>query len=114
MVTPNFFTRVPIAEDEKCIQVVEDEMTRIYKDADKREYFFNKFKNIFAPSGASKESIGDWSNIFSDSSLLGSKHLTTPFTMDKIKKATFQLEDDKVQGPNGFNLLLKVLEGGQR
>ncbi len=86
------------------IEVVEDDGQRIGRDREKRDYFHDKFKEVFEPPVASREQFGDWSDLFANSKLLGSELLTAPFSMEEIKIATFQLGGDKAPGPDGFSL----------
>ncbi len=77
---------------------------RICRDQEKRDYFYNKFKEVFVPPGASREHFGDWSDLFTNSPLLGTELLTALFSKDEIKLATFQLGGDKAPRPDEFNL----------
>ncbi len=86
------------------IEVVEDEGYRICREREKSDYFYAKFKEVFAPAGDSLEHFGDWSDLFASNPLLGAGSLTAPFTREEIKSATFQLGGDKAPGADGFSL----------
>lgn len=86
------------------ITMVEDGGNIIHREEDKRNYFYSYFKGLFAPTDNDRTSIGDWSELFSDGPSLNHADLTLPFSMEEIKKATFQLGGDKAPGPDGFNL----------
>ncbi len=68
------------------------------------DYFYNKFKEAFAPCKLNSTSIGDWSSIFNSNPILSADHLTAALSLEEIKAATFQLGSDKAPGPDGFNL----------
>lgn len=59
---------------------------------------------MYAPTQIDRMSFGDWSELFPDRPLLRTNYLTAPFSLEEIKKATFQLAENKAQGPNGFNI----------
>ncbi len=86
------------------IGVVEDEGRHFFGEEAKREYFYNRFKDIFAPSCPNNQSVGDWSNLIGSKPFRNPEQLPVPFSLDEIKKATFQLGGDKTPGPDGFNL----------
>lgn len=89
---------------ENAIFTVEDDGRTIYGKEAKREYFFNKFKEAFAPDNTVSGLTGDWSMLFYNKTISNPERLTVPFTLEEIKKATFQLGGDKAPGPDGFNL----------
>lgn len=86
------------------IGVVEDEGKTIYKEEDKRDYFYLKFKELFAPNESERLLTGDWSGLFMDKPLLKHNHLTRPFSLEEVRNATFLLGGDKAPGPDGFNM----------
>lgn len=47
---------------------------------------------------------GDCSSLFTTIPFPNPDHLTTPFSLEDIKKATFQLGGDKAPRPDGFNM----------
>ncbi len=71
------------------IEFIEDDGSRRTREADKSDYFYNKFKERFTPEGAPITSFGDWSDVFLDDNSLGAAYLIAPFTDIEIKKATF-------------------------
>ncbi|OAY73425.1 hypothetical protein ACMD2_21565 [Ananas comosus] len=82
---------------------IEIEGLTLHKDDQIREYFFNKFWDVFAPDGDSNPIIGDWSCLFHEQTIPFPDQL--PFSADEIKLATFQLEGDKALGPYGFHMV---------
>lgn len=89
---------------ENSIFAVEDVGRTIYREEEKREYFYNKFKEIYTPDTGYNGMTGDWSSLYMDRTIPNPDHLTLPFSLDEIKKATFQLGADKAPGLDGFNL----------
>lgn len=89
---------------ENTIYLVKDEGTRIYIEKVKRKYFYNKFMEIFALVNSNSPSLSDWSSFFRDRPIISLEQLTTSFSMEEIRKATFQLDQDKAPAPDGFNL----------
>ncbi len=59
----------------------------------------------FAPDFTPPPKIGDWSDLFSNRPSLCSDDLTSPFSLEEIKLATFQLGGDKAPGPDDFSLI---------
>ncbi len=49
---------------ENAINVIEDEGRQLYREGDKRDYFFNKVKAVFAPTTLNDSQVGDWSELF--------------------------------------------------
>ncbi len=49
--------------------------------------------------------FGDWSDLFGEHTLLAENNLTVPFSVEEIKRATFELGADKAPGPDGFSLV---------
>ncbi len=71
------------------IHEVVDEGRTLSREDDKLTYFHNKFRDIFAPADVPSQSVGDWSDFFATTPGLGQDHLTTPFSLEEIRKATF-------------------------
>ena len=66
----------------------------------RRSYFFYE-KLYSSPPGESWRVEGlDWSPISAESAF----RLDSPFTEEEISKAIFQLDRDKVLGPDGFTI----------
>ncbi len=86
------------------ISVVEDNGRVVRREEEKREYFYAKFKELFAPSTSLGTEFGDWSLLFGRKKFLNPGVLTAPFSEAEVRKATFQLGSDKAPGPDGFNL----------
>ncbi len=89
---------------ENAINAVGDNGRLLYREGDKREYFFTKFKEVFAPISPNSTQVGDWSGLFGSRTLLNPDRLSAPFTLEEVRKATFDLGSDKAPGPDGFNL----------
>lgn len=89
-----------------AIEVIEDDYGRdISSEERKRSYFFNKFKQLFGQEAQQHTPPGNWSSLYSSNRLLNPDLLMTPFTLDEVKTATFQLGSDKAPEPDGFSLI---------
>ncbi len=55
------------------IEVIEDDGQCFERANEKSEYFYNKFKERFAPENPTSPTIGDWSDIFNDRTFLDSE-----------------------------------------
>ncbi len=86
------------------IEVIEDDDKCYVRANEKSNYFFSKFKERFAPANLTPSTIGDWGDLFCDRHTLGADELTSPFSLEEIKSATFQLGGDKAPGLDGFSM----------
>ncbi len=64
---------------ENIIDVVEDEGRRISREDDKKGYFLKMFHKVFASDGSDNLTIGDWSKIFRDRTILNLSNSPHPF-----------------------------------
>lgn len=88
------------------VDFVEDDSGRqIRNDDQKRSYFFHSFKRMCGQEDLGPSSFGDWSDLYRADVLSDPDTLTCPFTLEEIKKATFQLGSEKAPGPDGFPLI---------
>ncbi|OAY82668.1 LINE-1 retrotransposable element ORF2 protein, partial [Ananas comosus] len=88
------------------IEFIEDDTGRqISNDVHMRAHFFQSFKRLFGQEEDDPTSIGDWGDLYSEDTLDNPGAFTTPFTMEEVKKATFQLGGKKAPGPDGFPLI---------
>ncbi|XP_020084915.1 uncharacterized protein LOC109707794 [Ananas comosus] len=85
--------------------IVDDNGEQIHNEAIKNSYFFHTFKRLFGSDEAEPASFGDWANLYRADFIIDPDSLTGPFTIDEIKKATFQLGSEKAPGPDGFPLI---------
>ncbi len=85
------------------IAEIVDDGRRLVREQDKSAYFFRMFKERFDP-GSPTPKMGDWSGFFIGTTALDDPDLTSSFTPEEIKKATFDLKGDKASGPDGFGL----------
>ncbi|RVW82994.1 Transposon TX1 uncharacterized 149 kDa protein [Vitis vinifera] len=95
----------PFRRNRKFIKVLEDESGLVLNNAKSitKEIllYFEKFYT--SPTGESWSVEGlDWSPISEESA----SRLNSPFTEKEISKAIFQLDWDKVQGPDGFTIAI--------
>lgn len=89
-----------------AIEVIEDDAERHITNEDrKRTYFFQKFQRLFEQVEEGLTTVGDWSSLYQSNRLPNRDLLTTPFTLEEVKTATFQLGSDKALGPDGFLLI---------
>ncbi len=86
------------------IGVIEDDGRKLDREKDKSDYFYSKFKERFEPGSTLHTSRGDWSNLFCDRAFLRDDNLTTPLSIEEVKKATFHMNGDKAPGPDGFSM----------
>ncbi len=87
------------------IDSIQDDGRTLTRESDKSEYFYRKFKERFDPASPLSTAFGDWSDIFNDHTILAENHLTAPFSVQEIKRATFELASDKAPGPDGFGMV---------
>ncbi|OAY63461.1 putative ribonuclease H protein [Ananas comosus] len=85
--------------------IVDDNGRQINNEAQKKSYFFNSFKRLFGRAKEEPASFGDWADLYRADSLSDPDSLTGPFTIDEVKKTTFQLGSEKAPGPDGFLLI---------
>ncbi|OAY84432.1 Transposon TX1 uncharacterized 149 kDa protein [Ananas comosus] len=85
--------------------IVDDNGNHIVNEAQKNSYFYHTFKRLFGSDEVGPASFGDWADLYRVDFLSDPDSLTGPFTIDEIKKATFQLGSEKAPGPDGFPLI---------
>lgn len=89
-----------------AIEVIEDDNGKhIHNEDQKRTYFFHSFKRLFGQVEDDPSSVGDWSDLYRADSLSDPDSITNLFSLEEVKKATFQLGSDKAPGPDGFPLI---------
>lgn len=86
------------------IDSIEDHGVTYRSEESKKSYFYHEFKELFTPKVTALPSFGEWSGLFKAQHITPSslQRLTEPFSLDEIKRATFQLGCDKAPGPDGF------------
>ncbi|RVW16134.1 hypothetical protein CK203_074324 [Vitis vinifera] len=93
----------PDLRNRKYIKELENERGLVLKNAESiTEEILHYFEKLYTnPTGESWGVEGlDWSPISEESAL----RLDSPFTEEEISKAIFQLDRDKVPGPDGFTI----------
>ncbi|OAY62569.1 LINE-1 retrotransposable element ORF2 protein [Ananas comosus] len=85
--------------------IVDDNGDHFVNEAQKNSYFYHTFKRLFGSDEVGPASFGDWADLYRVDFLSDPDSLTGPFTIDEIKKATFQLGSEKAPGPDGFPLI---------
>lgn len=85
------------------IDTLEERDTVYRSEEDKKNYLYQKFRDLFTPDQSASSSFGDWSSLFSTKHVNPIKlaHATRPFQADEIKLAVFQLGSDMAPGPDG-------------
>lgn len=86
------------------IGTIIDDGKKFSEEEDKKQYFWYKFKELYALESHVPNSIGDWSGLFLTKRVTNPNLLTILFVMEEIKTVVFQLGGDKVPGPDSFSL----------
>ncbi len=71
------------------VHEVESDGVSLHREEDKWNYFYLKFKEVFAPNDGSDPTGGDWSDLFRDRGIANPDLLTAPFSTEEVKRATF-------------------------
>lgn len=80
---------------------------RLYQsEDDKKDHFYQYFKERYSTEATAPHTFGDWSMLFSSNRVSESlrRRLSEKFSVEEIKEAVFQLGRDKALGPDGFPL----------
>lgn len=79
------------------IEIINDDTRRqIITEEHKRSYFFHAFERLFEQIEKSPPSFGDWSGLYHSNRLLNPNLLTSLFSIEEVKTATFPLGSDKL------------------
>ncbi|OAY81165.1 putative ribonuclease H protein [Ananas comosus] len=88
------------------ITVIEDEAgDQLRNEELKRSRCYHYFRRLFGQWEERTQSHSDWSSLYHSNRLPQLEVLTSPFNIEEVKNATFQLGGDKAPGPNEFPLL---------